>query len=309
MPSLDAASLHLLRLLPARTLGYLLLLAGLVLLLAGCEKLPRPFEPEDKTGNPLLAPVEGQTLEVLPLQGEAPTLPDGGALQIASALVEAGLPATYGQRTATSRLLLGTAELGPGPLGEHLRLRWEVYGPGGSLLNVYLQEADLPAGAWMRGGPGTLAKIGLEAAPILAPAAQGPEEVAARQDSVAREGQRPTVAVYGLWGAPGDGGQSVPRALASIMTQRGFLVVDDLTPGGFAIDGVMLVENAANGQQQVSLVWRVLSGQEGEFLGQVEQANVIPAGSLDGPWGDIAAIVAAAAADGLLDLMSEAGKL
>lgn len=309
MPLRDAAPDDLLRFLPARALGHLLLLAAVLLLLAACEQLPRPFQPEDKTGNPLLAPIEGQTLEVLPLQGQVPPLPDAGAMQIASALVEAGLPATYGQRTAQSRLLLGTAELGPGALGEHLRVRWEVYGPGGTLLHIYLQEADLPAGAWMRGGAGTLAKIGHEAAPILAAAAQGPEEVAARPDSIAREGERPTVAVYGLWGAPGDGGQSVPRALASIMTQRGFLVVDDLSAGGFAIDGVMQISAAAGGQQQVSLVWRVLSGEEGEFLGQVEQANVIPAGSLDGPWGDVAAIVAAAAADGLLNLMSEAGKL
>lgn len=309
MPLRHAAPAVLLRLLPARALGHLLLLAALLLLLAACEKLPRPFQPTDKMGNPLLAPVEGQTLEVLPLQGEAPELPDGGALQIASALVEAGLPATFGQRTATSRLLLGTAEVEPGALGEHLRLRWEVYGPGGSLLNVYLQEADLPPGTWLQGDAAALATIGRAAAPLLAPAAQGPEEVAARPDSVAKDGQRPMVVVYGLWGAPGDGGQSVPRALASIMTQRGFLVVDDLTAGGFAIDGEMQVQNAADGQQQVSLVWRVLSGEEGEFLGQVEQANVIPAGSLDGPWGDIAAVVAAAAADGLVSLMSEAGKL
>ncbi|HKY95189.1 MAG TPA: hypothetical protein VJL84_07775 [Kiloniellales bacterium] len=231
-----------------------------MLLLGACEQLPRPFQPEDKTGNPLLAPVEGQTLEVLPLQGEAPALPDRGAMQIASALVEAGLPATFGQRTAQSRLLLGTAEVEPNGAGDHLRLRWEVFGPGGTLLHVYLQEADLPAGAWLRG-------------------------------------------------APGDGGQSVPRALASIMTQRGFLVVDELKPGGFAVEGVMRIENAANDQQQVSLVWRVLSGEEGEFLGQIEQANVIPAGSLDGPWGDVAAIVAAAAADGLVDLLSQSGKL
>lgn len=278
-------------------------------LLAACEKLPKPFEPPDKMGNPLLAPVEGLTLEVLPLEGTVPPLDDGGASQIAAALAEAGLPATFNHRLAQSRLLLGTAELEERGAMERLRVRWEVYGPGGTLLDVYLQEADLPAGAWLRGGPGTLSKIGHEAAPLLAAVASGPEEVAARPDSVAKDGQRPTVAVYGLRGAPGDGGQSVPRALASIMTQRGFLVVDDLSPGGFAIDGIMEVQTLAGGQQKVTLAWRVLAGEEGEFLGQVEQANIIPAGSLDGPWGDVAAIVASAAADGLVDLLSESGKL
>jgi len=309
MPPRHAASRHFPRLLPARAPGHLLLLGLLLLLLAACEQLPRPFQPDDKTGNPLLAPIEGQTLEVLPLQGQVPPVPAAGAMQIASALVEAGLPATFGQRTAQSRLLLGTAEVVPnGGLSEHLKLRWEVYAPGGSLLHIYLQEADLPSGTWMQGDAGTLAQIGREAAPLLAAAARGPEEVTVRPE-IDRQGQRPTVAVYGLWGAPGDGGKSVPRALASILTQRGFLVVDELLPGGFAIDGVMKVQKAPNGQEQVYLAWRVLAGTEGEFLGQVEQENVISAGSLDGPWGDVAAIVAAAAADGLLDLMAEAGKL
>jgi hypothetical protein len=281
-----------------------------LLLLAGCEKLPRPFQPDDKTGNPLLVPIEGQNLEVLPLQGAAPLLPDRGATQIASALAEAGLPATVGNRTAQSRLLIGTAEVIPnGGFTEQLRLRWEVYAPGGSLLHIALQEAELPQGRWQQGEADTLAKVGREAATLLAAAAAGPEEVAARIDPGTGSGERRAVAIWGLSGAPGDGGRSVPRALASIMTQRGFLVVEDLSPGGFAIDGVMKVETLKDGQQRVWLVWRVLSGQEGEFLGQVEQENIIPAGSLDGPWGEVAAIVANAAADGLVDLMSEAGKL
>lgn len=310
---IHAACSDLRRLLPAWSAGdlrfYVTLL--LLLLLAGCGPLPRPFEPEDKTANPLLAPIEGQTLMVLPIQGAAPELPDGGAAAIAEALASTGLPAHAGPRTAQSRLLLGTATVTPlGDGEERIILQWEVYAPGGSQLWTYRQQTDLPAGQWQAGDPDALRYVGLKASPIVEQAARGPELVAAIPElPQSSGGERLPVLVTGLAGAPGDGGRSVPRALRSVLTQRGFLVLEKAKPEGFVIEGGMTSEAISGNQEKVVLTWRVLDATDGSFIGQIEQANVIPMGTLDGPWGDIAAVIAVGTADGVLQLLHKAGKL
>lgn len=311
---IHAARYDLCRLLPPRPAGYLRFYVSLLLLLlfAACGPLPRPFEPEDKTANPLLAPIEGQTLMVLPIQGQAPALPDQGAEAIAQALAATGLPANAGPRTAQSRLLLGTATVTPlGDGEERVSLLWEVYAPGGSLMWTYRQQADLPVGQWQAGDPGALRYVGIEASPIVEQAARGPELVAAVPElPQAEDGARLPIRVVGLAGAPGDGGRSVPRALRSVLTQRGFLVLDEAKPEGFVVEGLLSSEVVSGNQQKVVLTWRVLdAAAEDAFVGQIQQANVIPLGTLDGAWGDIAAVVAVGAADGVLQLLQQAGKL
>jgi hypothetical protein len=54
--------------------------------------------------------------------------------------------------------------------------------------------------------------------------------------------------------------------------------------------------------QSVSLRWLVKSP-TGKVLGDVKQANDIPAGSLDGGWGGAATAVAEAAATGIFDVV------
>ena len=299
---------------PARHLRHALVLPLLLLLLAAlaaCGALPRPFLPEDKTGNPLLAPIEGQSLEVLPLQGHAPDLPLGGAAYIAEGLAAYGLTVTVGGRTAQSRLLLGVAAVTPASsLSDYVVISWEVYAPGGSLLGRYAQQTEVPKNRWLAGDADTLRLVGLDAGPVLGPIAAGPEQVPESGASIAAgaDGGRPRIALAGVQGAPGDGGRSLPRALASVLTQRGFLVVDQPLAGDLVVEGVIETAPAGEGREEITLAWRLLDGPAGEKLGEVQQGNVIPAGSLDGAWGDVAALIAVGAADGIVDLLAQAGR-
>ena len=291
--------------------AYVLPLLAL-LLLAACGELPRPFQPEDKTGNPLLAPIEGASLEVLPLQGAAPNLPDGGAAYIAEGLAANGLPASTGQRTAQSRLLLGVvAVTQASSLSDYVVISWEVYGPGGSLLGRYAQQTEVPKNRWLAGDADTLRLVGLDAGPVLGQIAAGPELVPETGAAVpeAADGGRQRIALAGVSGAPGDGGRSLPRALAAVLTQRGFLVVDQPLAGDLVVAGQVDMAPAGERRERITLAWRLLAGPKGEKLGEVQQGNVIPAGSLDGAWGDVAALIAVGAADGILDLLRQAGRL
>jgi hypothetical protein len=58
-------------------------------------------------------------------------------------------------------------------------------------------------------------------------------------------------------------------------------------------------------KQHVKIVWRVRNA-SGAELGTVGQENDIPRGLLSGRWGDVAYVVAAAAGDGLLQVLARA---
>jgi hypothetical protein len=73
--------------------------------------------------------------------------------------------------------------------------------------------------------------------------------------------------------------------------------------------GTVALTPAAKNQQDVTITWS-LRNSDGKQIGEVKQQNRIPAGSLDGAWGDIAYAVASSATPGiaaLLDRMKLAG--
>ena len=57
------------------------------------------------------------------------------------------------------------------------------------------------------------------------------------------------------------------------------------------------------GRQKASIFWTLRRIQDDEELGVIDQANYVPSGSLDGPWGPIARDIARGAREGVLDLL------
>ena len=57
-----------------------------------------------------------------------------------------------------------------------------------------------------------------------------------------------------------------------------------------------------DGAQSIAVDWSVIEP-GGAEIGTISQANSIPAGALDGPWGDIAFAIASGAAEGILTLL------
>ena len=68
------------------------------------------------------------------------------------------------------------------------------------------------------------------------------------------------------------------------------------------IAGEVDVSKPKGGTQRIALRWTV-SAPDGRPLGKIDQANAVPAGSLDRGWGDNAVPVAEAAATGIFDLI------
>ncbi len=105
-------------------------------------------------------------------------------------------------------------------------------------------------------------------------------------------------------GAPGDGQQALSRALQRQLASNGVKVTDQAGPGTYFVKGKVVLGQPTEGKQSIKIEWQVLDP-AGKRAGTVSQNNVIPEGSLSGPWGKTADAAAAAAVQGIIKLMAQ----
>ncbi len=105
-------------------------------------------------------------------------------------------------------------------------------------------------------------------------------------------------------GAPGDGKSSLASALSRQLTSQGVQLTNGPNPRAYNVTGKVNVGSANGGTQPIQIDWVVTDASGGD-VGTVTQKNKIPAGSLDGQWGQVADAAAAAAAQGILRLMKQ----
>jgi hypothetical protein len=111
----------------------------------------------------------------------------------------------------------------------------------------------------------------------------------------------PVILVKVVEGAPGDGNQALMLAIKQALRIRNFMVTEDPRQAVFLIEGRVEIAPPTNGRQRAKVVWTVTTVSGGQ-VGRAIQENTIPAGSLNGAWGQVAAMVANAAADGVEEL-------
>lgn len=317
----DAAYLHLRSDLPAGPLGHLrlglallrllFLVVALGLLLSACGKLPRPFELGDKQVNPLLVPPEGGELMVQRPTGLESALEDAGAALLAEGLTRGGVEASAKGRSAIGADLLVHVQRAPvSPAKERLLISWEVFSPSGVLRGEARQDLVVPAGAWSAGDPDILLAAAEEAAPKLAPLVSGAErDVKVASLEPAASAPIPEMAVGLIQGAPGSGDKELGEALVLQLAQQGIRLIREPNPEKLLVEGQITLGPPQEGQQEIRLVWTVKDGLDGDVLGTAEQENVIPAGSLDGRWGEVASMVARGAVEGIVAVLQRKGKL
>jgi hypothetical protein len=80
------------------------------------------------------------------------------------------------------------------------------------------------------------------------------------------------------------------------------MVQDTPANADFIVRGQVKMVPVADDQQRVEIQWTVTTP-TGDERGRVVQLNNVPAGSLNGYWGDIATVVAQEAAGGVRDVI------
>lgn len=115
----------------------------------------------------------------------------------------------------------------------------------------------------------------------------------------------PKVRVVNVTGAPGDGNATLTRAMRRALGTSQMILADRADPQAFTVTGTVSLAPPEGAKQRISIKW-VVTDPGGQVVGDLEQANNIPAGSLNGPWGGLADVIAMAAGDAVVTLIHRA---
>jgi hypothetical protein len=279
--------------------------AALVLITAACQPLPHPFADDvPKPGSPILTLRDMASVSIAPIAGGPRSTAEKLAPAMAAALQQRDIAASDRNASLDSYRLTGRIQAMPPRDGKAaLVALWELRDPSGKLVGTRAERIEAAAGDWETGNPKSVADVAAAGADQLAGLMQegSPAEAAV--------GGRTRLLLDGVTGAPGDGGEALERAIGLLLQRQDVAVVTDPRAGA---DLALAVEVAVGlpraGKQHVKIVWHLLRPGGGE-IGTVAQENDVPAGLLDGPWGDIAYTVAAAAQDGIMALVARGAPL
>jgi hypothetical protein len=279
-----------------------LVLAALTV--AACGPLPRPFRTApEKPFNPLVTEVAALGVMVEPIDGTS--LPMSRLLTeaVVEGLKRTGISATTDAGKNSRYRLMGKAELNQAnqSLPFVMVIDWILLDYDGKIIGEASEGISGSRKDWEYGSPKIIAEVG-ENAPKLIVAMIGEEEKG-------QQAVKPRLA--GLWvgpvtNAPGDGNRSLARAIKIALKGGGIALAQDREHAEFVLESRVRVDPAKDSLQRVEIVWTV-STPDNREIGRATQRNLVEAGTFSGAWGEVAAIVAAAALEGIEGVLRVAG--
>ena len=276
-------------------------IAGTALLLAaGCQPLPHPFEDDvPRRGAAILQLRDSASVTIAPIEGRPRATAEKLGPAMAAALQEREIAASSKTASIGSYELTGRIQgMAPANGKTALVAYWELRDPSGQRLGERAERIEAPAGEWEEGNDDAVARLAAASAAQLASIIQ--DEAPAE----AEIGGRARLLIGAVTGAPGDGGTSLPRAITELLKKQDLAIVTDpAAAADLTLDADVAVGQPNSGKQNVKIVWHVRNKNGGE-IGTVGQENGVPAGLLDGAWGDVAYMVAVSAQDGILQLLA-----
>jgi len=317
-----------------------------LLLLAACGETPRPFRPDIKDGDARRnAAIESAEFVILPPKGVTDAMAERLPVAIVLALRQQGIVATADGNGAPRTIeVTGQPRLVNDEL--RITWTWTVRDAKGGLIGRHEQVVSARPDEWLDGGdrlisrvaargaysvadmigradpatapPGALTTVlpptevpptgGATAgtAAPLPPTPGGAPPVATPPPPAAAAAKLPRVRVVTVTGAPGDGNRTLTAGMRRALGENQVVLVDAPDANSLTVIGSVEISAPAEGKQRIVIRW-IVKGPGGDQLGDLEQANTIKAGALNGEWGGIAHVIALAASEGILELITRAG--
>ncbi len=271
----------------------------LVVLLAGCGDLPRPFAgAPGSNGRTLLQPPPARLVVASPTGARLPEAAASSLMQsITALLVEREVPA-----------MVGPSRPGVWELDIAAILRQGQIVPTYTVLDTTGRERGTAEGppvdsaTWQAGSTATLRAAALAATPRVAELLTRIEAERKRSDPTSLVNRPVRIFLQAITTAPGDGNTSLATQFRREMQKLDITVQDKPDAADFTVAATVSVTPVANKLERVEIVWTVTDA-AGHERGRVVQLNEIPGGSLRGLWADIAVVVAQEAAPGVKDVM------
>jgi hypothetical protein len=274
----------------------------LVLLITACQPLIQPFAPASKPpDNPLLQLENSAGIIVSPIAGMSKAKSRRLTALLAKALRQRNIPASTGDSRNHKTLFLRgrigeEAEAGAPAL---MLIEWKLLSGDGETLGKHresLSKAD-----WQAADSRLFERLTAGAAKKIAGLLRN------RQKALPLQPLAPALYVWPIDKAPGDGKQSLKQAIEEALPRVFVPLARTLSDASYVLLGNVRLEDERDtpGQitvMRVAVTWTVI-GPDGTEIGKVEQNNLVPAGRLNRPWGEIARQIARDAAQGIADLL------
>ncbi|NWG46718.1 MAG: hypothetical protein HXY25_09250 [Alphaproteobacteria bacterium] len=278
---------------------------------------PSPFSifagnPGGKAPELLERITEGALIALPPIADLPADLDEPLRSAIAEAAAERDIAVRLIEAAPGAESLAGHAHYAEDGRGVALQIAFDLASPEAEVPARFVARAPLPEGPlFERGGlspegEAFVTRLGRETATALrtaldARAGLGPT------DTQRAERSPVLIALAPIDTAPGDGPQSLSTAITRALSEHGIAVLPLApgVPGDFVLEVAVSVEPLSPQADKVALVWTVQDA-AGAEVGVLSQANAVPHGMLDGPWGEVAALAAIGAAEGLVPLLRDA---
>ena len=262
----------------------------MALLAAACQPLPPVMEREKASA--LLALADSVGVEVGRIEGAPPELEDRLRKRVEEALQRRGLPASRQEGNRLSYRLTGRVELAAMPDGHGpAAFDWELRAWDGEIAARFDHRLD-----------------GAQNDALAAHLEELTEGVA-RAIRAERKDEGPPlrlkVSIAPIAGAGAGATAPLVRALETALAGQGLDVVPRASPSHLHVFGNAEVGPVHAGLRELRLGW-IVKWSDGQEVGTVDQANVVPAEWLAGDWTPIAAAAAGGAASGISDLVFKA---
>jgi hypothetical protein len=274
-------------------------LAAAALAVAACAPVPRAFAPGEAegVGNAIVHGTFTQGIQVNPVEGTAPIMSKILARTTVDSFEPYGLPAGVAPFDASEYILHGRAHHDKNPNAiPYVTIHWQLSNKDGLLLADLEQPVDATSGEWEFGTPEVIIRVAEDVAHRVAAVLAG---IAPAQPEPAPD---KGIFVMPVEGAPGDGDFSLTRAIAEALKARGTRLTRYREQAKYVLNGKMEVSPSVQGRQGVRITWR-LTRPDGKEVGKAEQDNTVPSGTFDEQWMPTARLIAAAAVDGIHEVI------
>ncbi len=273
------------------TVWWPLLLAALVI--SGCGPIPMAFpKAKDEEAKKLVSDGLPQGVEVAPIEGVPGPMARLLAESTAGNFASFDIPSGVQPFEAARFLLHGRAPSRTVANGKVV-IHWQLTDVQGGTIADLNQTVNTTQFEWEYGSPKVIREVGEAAARRIAAELAGKAQVQA-QSHLPQDG----LYIEPVSGAPGDGDVSLTRAIGEALVRRGFSITGKRNAARYVLTGEVDLSAPERKQQYVRITW-TLSHTDGKEVGRATQENWVPEGTFDGRWGRTAPLIAAAAVDGV----------
>ena len=256
---------------------------SLIVAISACQPVPRPFQPLDKSLYSDRSALDRNfSLSLREIEGAGVDLEHRILTSLGAELAKINILASHSTSSSGNLLLYGKLVTADDSEGH---IYWKILNLSGEVVAMFEQTGYFHRDKidWL---------VGNAALRIQSLLSNQPEEPA-----------QAVVVVPPVDGAPGDGRTSLTNAVRSSLAALKITVATELSADAVSLLGSVATTKRDDGQL-VEILWSLIS-KDGQEIAVVTQSDVLPVCLLDSAWGELAEIIAEAAAQSLALLIRD----